>query len=203
MEMNLLEKLAMNNPLRTAFQRWYEVPLLKNLGGSLIGKNVLEIGCGRGEGTKLIIEKLGAAKVTAIDLDKKMVELATRRLSKCYSSDRLQVMAGDITKLHFSDASFDGIVDFAAIHHVEDWQATLNELARVLKPGGMFLFQEVTARFIHRYPYSVIFKHPMENRFSGLEFVEQVERAGILVGDNWVEKAKGDFVYGVGRKLGT
>jgi len=73
----------------------------------------------------------------------------------------------------------------------------------VLKPGGRFFFQEVTARWILRWPYRSLFEHPMENRFSGQEFIAELQRQGIEVGDHWVERAGGDFIFGVGRRAVT
>ena len=54
MKMNRLEKLAMNNPVRTLIQRHYEAPLLERLGGRLDDLVVLETGCGRGIGTETV-----------------------------------------------------------------------------------------------------------------------------------------------------
>ena len=81
-----------------------------------------------------------------------------------------------------------------------DWQAAVSEIFRVLKPGGRYFFQDVTAQRILRWPYRTLFEHPMENRFSGPEFVAELERQGIEVGDSWVERAGGDFIFGVGRR---
>jgi ubiquinone/menaquinone biosynthesis C-methylase UbiE len=199
MKMNYLEKLAMNNPVRSLIQRHYEAPLLERLGGRLDGQEVLEIGCGRGVGTQLLLERFGARKVTAMDLDEAMLRRARRRLSG-YSTDRLELQLGDITRIEAEDCSYDAVVNFAAIHHVPDWQSAVTEIGRVLKPGGRFFFQEVTARWILRWPYRTLFEHPMENRFSGHEFVAELERQGIQVGDSWVERAGGDFIFGVGRR---
>ncbi len=198
MKMNRLEKLAMNNPVRTFIQRHYEAPLLERLGGRLEGLEVLEIGCGRGVGTELILERFGARKVVALDLDEEMVERARRRLAR-YGRERLELRVGDVTRLGFEDRSFDAVVNFAAIHHVPDWQSAIAEVARVLKPGGRFYFQEVTAQWIHRWPYRVLFEHPVENRFSGEAFIAELERQGLEVKDNWVERGGGDFIFGVGR----
>ncbi len=202
MKMNNLEKMAMNNPFRAAIQRHVEIPLLEKLGGRLDGLNVLEVGCGQGVGTQAIIEKLGAAKVTAIDLDEDMVQRARKRLEN-YSHDRVDIKVGDITHIDAPDEAYDAVVNFAAIHHIPDWQAAITEITRVLKPGGRFLFQEVTARWILRWPYRSLFVHPMENRFSGAEFVAELERQHIIVGGHWVEKAKGDFIFGSGTKTAT
>lgn len=199
MKMNALEKLAMNNPIRTFFQRHFEAPLLEELGGRLEGLKVLEIGCGRGVGTELIIERFGAKKVIATDLDEDMLKKAQQRLVR-FSIDQLELTVCDVTQINFEDQSFDAVVNFAAIHHVPNWQEAIAEIYRVLKPGGKFLFQEVTSQWILRWPYRILFEHPMENRFSGNEFVLELERQGIEVGDNWVERSNGDFIFGVGHR---
>lgn len=199
MKMNRLEKLAMNNPVRTLIQRHFEAPLLERLGGRLDGLEVLETGCGRGVGTQLILDRFGARKVVAMDLDEEMLQKARKRLAGI-SPERLELRLGDVTRIDAPDQSYDAVVNFAAIHHVPDWQAAISEIIRVLKPGGRFFFQEVTARWILRWPYRSLFEHPMENRFSGPGFVAELERQGLEVGDHWVERAGGDFIFGVGRR---
>lgn len=199
MKMNTLEKMAMNNPIRLLIQRHYELPLLEKLGGRLDDMNVLEVGCGRGVGTELLIERLGAATVHAIDLDESMLKHARKRLAK-YDPKRLKLSTGDVTTIDAPDQTYDAVINFAAIHHVPNWQAAVAEISRVLTPGGKFFFQEVTAQWIFRWPYRVMFEHPMENRFSGAEFIREVENQGIIVDDNWVERGGGDFVFGVGRR---
>ena len=199
MKMNQLEKLAMNNPVRSLIQRHFEAPLLERLGGRLEGLEVLEVGCGRGVGTQLILERFGARKVIAMDLDEDMVRRARRRLAG-YDPERLELCLGDVTRIDAADQAFDAVVNFAAIHHVPDWQAAVAEIYRVLKPGGRFFFQEVTARWILRWPYRTLFKHPMENRFSGQQFIAELQRQGIEVGNNWVERGSGDFIFGVGQR---
>jgi len=42
------------------------------------------------------------------------------------------------------------VFDFAILHHVEDWRAALADIARVLRPGGRFSFEEVTATALAR-----------------------------------------------------
>ena len=158
MKMNSLEKLAMNNPFRAKIQRDVEMPLLESLGGRLEGKTVLEIGCGRGIGTELILERLGAAKVIATDYDEDMLRRARKRLGH-YDAERLEVKAADATALKYEDQAFDAVFNFAAIHHIPVWQTAISEIHRVLRPGGRFYFQEVTARWILRFPYRQLFEH--------------------------------------------
>lgn len=67
MLMNRIETAAINSPLRRGLHRYYDVPLLARLGGRVAGGRALEAGCGSGEGTRLILDKLAAAQVDALD----------------------------------------------------------------------------------------------------------------------------------------
>ena len=200
MKMNYLEKLAMNNPLRAFIQRRYEVPLLERLGGLAEGMRVLEIGCGRGVGTELIFERFGAREVYAFDIDPDMIKKARKRLS-AYSPDRLKLTVGDVTAIEAENETFDVIFDFWIIHHIPNWQDAVAEISRVLKPGGRFFFQEVSSHALSRWSYRTFLEHPTENRFSCKEFVSELERQGIVVGGNVVERFFGDFIFGVGHRV--
>lgn len=199
MKLNQVEKALMNNPVRAMLQRFYEAPLLERLGGRVEGKHALEVGCGRGVGTEIILERFGAREVYAFDLDPHMVQLARQRL-RAYGPDRLKVAVGDVTAIDAQDESFDAVFDFGIIHHVPDWQIAVSEIRRVLKPGGRFFFEEVTCHALNRWSYRTFLKHPTENRFSGQEFVAELESQGIAVNGNAVLRFFGDFVIGVGRR---
>lgn len=200
MKLNAIEKALMNNPVRALIQRRYEARLFERLGGRLEGKRVLEIGCGRGVGTEIIFRRFGAREVHAFDIDPKMIALARRRL-KAYSPARLRLFVGDASVIEAEDASFDAVFDFGIIHHIPRWQAAVAEVSRVLRPGGRFFFEEVTKRALDRWLYRTFLDHPTENRFSAQEFVAELERRDIVVGENSVEWFFGDFVTGVGRRL--
>lgn len=197
MILNALEKALMNNPVRAAVQRHYEAPLLERLGGRAEGERVLEVGCGRGVGTELVLERFGADQVVAFDLDPDMVGRARRRLARF--GDRARVEVGDVTAIDAAEASFDAVFDFGIVHHVPDWPKAVAEVRRVLRPGGRFYFEEVTRHALDRWSYRTFLDHPRANRFSTTEWVAELEAAGIDVGDNYVERVFGDFVIGVGR----
>lgn len=198
MKMNNVEKFLMNNPIRAAFQRWYEAPLFERLGGRTEGLKVLEVGCGRGVGTEEILTRFGAGEVHAMDVDPDMIRRARARLA-AIPAERLHLSVGDVTRLDFPDACFDAVFDFAILHHVPIWQDGVAEIRRVLRPGGRFYFQEVTSHFLDKWFARTCLEHPVENRFTAQEFVEELERRGIGVGTNWLERGGGDYVFGVGR----
>jgi ubiquinone/menaquinone biosynthesis C-methylase UbiE len=199
MKMNRIEKFLMNNPIRAAFQIWVEAPLLERMGGRTEGMRVLEIGCGRGVGTREIFRRFGARSVYAIDIDPDMIDKARRRLGDI-PSDRLTVEVGDVTAIRAENHSFDAVFDFAIIHHVPNWQSAISEIRRVLKPGGRFYFEEVTTHALNKWSYRTFMDHPSENRFSTRDFVEELNRQGLTVGNNFVERGGGDFIFGVAHR---
>jgi ubiquinone/menaquinone biosynthesis C-methylase UbiE len=119
MLLNRIEKAMMNNPVRAAIQRRFEVPRLIEMGGTLDGGHALEVGCGSGVGTEAILARFGAARVDAFDLDPGMVALAEKRLRP--HRDRVKLWVGDVTRIDAGDDAYDAVFDFGIVHHVPDW----------------------------------------------------------------------------------
>lgn len=97
------------------------------------GKRVLDAGCGLGYGIE-ILSSAGAAEVIGLDLNAEAVEEARRRINGAGP-----IQQGDIQGLDFGDDSFDLVVCFETIEHVEEAPAALAEFHRVLRPGGVLL----------------------------------------------------------------
>jgi SAM-dependent methyltransferase len=136
MRMNRLGRWILNSPQRALVQRHYLIPTFRRLGGPLDGCRVLEVGCGRGAGMELI-RNSGSGCVDGIDLDPVIAGLAKRRLGP-----GVTVGVADIAALPVTDASYDVVIDFGAIHLMPDWRAGLGEVARVMRPGGRFFFEQ-------------------------------------------------------------
>jgi ubiquinone/menaquinone biosynthesis C-methylase UbiE len=196
MKLNFVERLLVNNRVRAAVQKFYEGPLLRRLGGTLLGGTALEIGCGRGAGVEVILQQFEAAHVYGIDLDPLQIERAQKRLRGKYSG-RITLTQGDAEPLPFSDESFDAVFDFGALHHVSDWQRSIAEVRRVLKPGGAFFFEEVTRAALERWIYRRFLDHPTKNRFSEAQFVEELQRHGMKPVAHARRILSGDIFVGV------
>ena len=178
MKLNALEFALMNNPVRAASQRYLETPSLIGADGTLAGKQVLEVGCGRGVGVEVLLSH-GAAHVTGFDLDPEMLALARQRLAKY--GGRTHVFVGDAERIAASDAGFDAVVDYGIIHHIPNWPQALREIARVLKPGGTFYFEDLFRGFISAWPICALFDHPQATQFTAEEFRAALEGAGLRV----------------------
>lgn len=197
MKLNAIERAAMNNPLRAAHQHRREAAWFRRLaGGDLSGQHVLEVGCGRGVGSEVILDRLGAAKVTAFDLDETMVELAERRLF----GRPVSLSVGDVCAIEMPDGSVDTVVDFGTIHHVPAWQDSIAEMARVLKPGGLMLFEELPGHVLDTWVARTFTVHPRENRFEADEFAAELGRHGLHAIAGIEERYGGALFVGAARK---
>ena len=206
MLMNRAETGLVNSPPRRWLQRIYEVPVLLRFGGRLLpGTRALEIGCGSGYGSQLILERFGADTVDAVDLDPAMISRAGQRLARYQARVRLaEGSATDLREaLDAGDDSYGAVFDFGIVHHIPDWRNAIAEVTRVLTPGGRFYFEEVTAHALARPTYRRLFDHPTEDRFSADQFLDELAHHGLVVLGS-LTRVQGDYLLGVAaRPLST
>jgi ubiquinone/menaquinone biosynthesis C-methylase UbiE len=100
--------------------------------------SVLELACGTGIVTRILRDRLPASvRLTATDLNEPMIEHAKTKFS---ASDAIEWKQADATSLPFDDRSFDAVVCQFGFMFFPDKSVAAREAHRVLKPGGVFLF---------------------------------------------------------------
>ncbi len=99
----------------------------------LNNKLVLEVGCGQGITTILSSSK--CANIVGLDISKKSLHEARRGINELEVSNALLINA-DAESLPFPDNCFDIVYSLGVLHHTPDTQKSINEIHRVLKPGG-------------------------------------------------------------------
>ena len=97
---------------------------------------ILDVASGTA-GVALQLAARSRARVVGVDLTEQMLRQGQQRVAAAGQRDRITLMAGRAEQLPFPDASFDALTFTYLLRYVRDPQATLAELARVLKPGGI------------------------------------------------------------------
>ena len=115
------------------FMGRYSVPLaprLADFAEVTAGQRVLDVGCGPGALTRELVERVGAAAVSAVDPSEPFVEAARER----HPGVGVQLAAAE--QLPFADAEFDAALAQLVVHFMADPVAGLREMGRVTRPGG-------------------------------------------------------------------
>lgn len=125
---------------------------------------VLDAGCGPG------VHSIRAAKagysVCAIDISETMLEEAKQRTKISQVEDKITFAQKDLTKLDFPDNSFSYVFSWGVIIHIPDIEAALNELTRIISPGGkLALYLTNKTAFDHKIESLMrfILKKPLTN----------------------------------------
>lgn len=103
------------------------------------GKRVLEVGCGTGN----LLEHLASSdrSVVGLDISKGMLKQAAKRLAG--KGKRISLIQGDYYRLPFPSNSFDCVVATFTLTHAPDLKPVLEEIAKVLIPGGRLVVVDV------------------------------------------------------------
>jgi len=97
-------------------------------------KKVLDVGVGTGRFSKILISK--GIKVTGLDISRKMLEEARKRIGR-----RVKLVYGNAENMKFKDAEFDGLVCMRVFKYFDNPERALSEFNRVCKRGALIVFE--------------------------------------------------------------
>ncbi len=198
MKLGLIEKLIVNNPLRAIIQRRVEGPMLRKMGTRGKYPVCLEIGCGMGAGARVIAEQFGAEKVIATDIDPGQIERAKKAFKTAYERV-IEFKVEDAGMLEEPDDTFDAVFSFGVIHHLEDWKKGIKEVARVLKCGGEFFFEEPLRPVLRNLFTRMFAPHPRGGEFNFEEFQHELKSNNMEIIN--IKRVRNLAIFGVGRRL--
>jgi ubiquinone/menaquinone biosynthesis C-methylase UbiE len=161
------DNIASDNPIH---QRLYKAYVVAE---SLIRGHVLEVGCGEGRGIDLVLPK--ATSFTAVDkIENALVKLREKYPTGKFLSMNIPPLAA------LADNSFDVIITFQVIEHIENDNLFLKELHRVLKPGGTALVTTPNRKLsLTRNPWHIREYIADELKQLGQKYFASVEMKGI------------------------
>lgn len=118
----------------------YSIQLYEYLvdGESLTGKELLEVGCGRGGGVSYMARYKSPALVTGLDLSNTQVKFCIDR----HPLENVKFVQGSALQLPFDDGSFDAVINVESSHCYPSLADFFGEVFRVLKPGAKFYYAD-------------------------------------------------------------
>jgi SAM-dependent methyltransferase len=105
----------------------------------LRGKDVLEVSCGHGGAASYVTRYMSPSTYTGLDLNPAGIEFCQKR----HTLPGMKFVHGDAENLPFPDESFDAVINVEAAHLYPHFSQFLAEVARVLRPGGHFLYTDL------------------------------------------------------------
>ncbi len=168
------------------FQRNYEL-IAKDILSYCSEGRILDIGTGPGWLLVKLHHESPRLRLTGLDVSPSMVVRARKNMAEAGLSEVIEVREGNASHVPFSDNSFDTVVSTGSIHHWKNPTACLNEVYRVLKPGGFALMYDLvsdtpasvlkeTAREFGRLKMLLLWLHSFEEPFYSSKDFELLAR---------------------------
>jgi ubiquinone/menaquinone biosynthesis C-methylase UbiE len=111
----------------TVDPRIQHVQVLLRFFGDLTDKQVLDVGCGKGRFARVLQEQNPCAEIWGLDISEEMLRFVPAGI---------HTKAGSMTELPFADSTFDFVYATESLEHAVDIERAVNEMCRVVKPGG-------------------------------------------------------------------
>ena len=166
---------------------------------------VLEFGCGTG--ATAVHHAPHVSHIDAIDISENMLEIGRGRASES-NIENITFTRGTLSEFHADTASLDAVLGFNVIHLLPDRQTVLNEVARILKPGGIFVSS--TGCLGNSYLRFIKLIVPL-GKFLGImpdvfvltesELASEVTSAGFAIESQWHHGMKDIGVFMIARKI--
>jgi len=154
--------------------------------GMLLGKMVLEPGCGTGRLTEVLADAVGPnGMVQACDVSPRMVEVAQGRLNGALQAT---IRKAPMEELDLGDESVDVVVCHQVFPHYADKPGALRYIARVLKPGGdlfvMHFEERAVINDVHRKAGTVVEHDRLPELVEMDEMLDAVSLSRVFFSDN-------------------
>ena len=142
------DKIARRYDFATQLSQGYSKDLERSVAlMNLLGnEEMLDLCCGTGKSTKYCLKAIPDGKLLAIDNSAEMIAVALEKFSDDVSNKHCQFIVQDVMELDLPANSIDAIFMAYGIRNMPDYEKCLNNLLRILKPGGIITFHEFSLK---------------------------------------------------------
>ena len=176
-----LERAVVHNRLRATLGLRWELPRLLNGVAIPAGSRCLEIGTGMGWGTLGLLQRYPTIVAVATEYDRSVLPMTRSYIQHHAPGAHVAFCLANAKAFPFPDHTFDIVLALYVLHHVAGYRAALEDIGRVLKPGGRFLFIDVIrASWMPRFPARV----PPDGLPSQAELTQMLVDAGFRI-ERW------------------
>lgn len=163
---------------------------------------VLEIGCGTG--TTSLHHAPYVKHIRAVDISENMLAIARERLESSVHNN-VTFEQADIDDLSVDDQSMDAVLTLSLLHLLEDKEAAIAKIHRILKAGGVFVSSTVCLDNMKFLKYILAIGHffgllPLVRFFSRDQLLQSIKNAGFTIEFEWQPK-KNAAVFVIARKV--
>jgi len=144
--------------------------------GFTTGK-ILDSGCGAGITDVVLAQHFPGCEVTGIDLSAPLLEMARSSASEAKVSERVTFQSGDVQQIAYADNCFDVALNINMMHLVDNPLHMLNEIERVLSPGGFLFIADLRRSWLG------IFEQEIKSAFSNREAEELIDQSNLRQGE--------------------
>ena len=140
----------------------------------------LHVSCGDGQSTGAIVRCFSPEEMYGVDASEDSIAKAI----KIPANNTVKFSVQTALKLSFDDDFFDAVFDLADLHNYPDWRIALDETMRVLKPGGLFFIEDLSAESFE-YAAGIFFKALTAHQYDVMmklgEFTSYLSKIGFEI----------------------
>lgn len=176
-------------------QGWHRFMMKK--AGDISGKRCIDIGTGTGEIAFLLAENAGPdGEVVGLDITPRMIELANEKMASLGLPKDVEFVIGDALDLEYNDNEFDIVTSGYMLRNVTDIQKAIDEMFRVLRPGGKVVLAELAKpdNRVIRYFYELYIKYRVTRNARKFDKGKNID--GKMPAYDWLTSSVEGFPHG-------
>lgn len=159
-------------------------------------KKVLDVGCGVGHWGRVLLPILPSdATIHGVDREEQHITNAAKNASRDHLSERLSYSVASVEQLPFPDNTFDLVTCQTVLIHVADISKAIQEMMRLLKPGGLLVAAEPNNAANNLVEDSLSVDRPIEQKLRAIEFALTCEKGKAALGEGF--NSAGDLIPGL------